>query len=268
MNSHILIDSHAHLNMKEFDRDRDEVIERAKQKGIKTVLCPIEITDPKNIKTTLGLLQKHKNILAAGGAHPHHAKEYDPDCEKKTRDLAKAGKIKAVGEIGLDFHYNLSPPSIQISVFRRQLETAQDLDLPVVIHSRNAGSEIYAIIQEVQFSLGGILHCFTEDLDFAEKMINHNFIISFSGILTYPNAHSLRETAQKIPLDKLLVETDSPFLVPVPLRGKQKRNEPAFVQEVAECLAGLKTTPFEEVAKTTSENFQSLFGIEINNLGC
>jgi TatD DNase family protein len=268
MNSLSLIDSHAHLNMKDFDRDRDEVIEKAKQNGVKAVLCPVEVTNSRNVETSLDLLKKHENILAAGGVHPHHAKTYDPDCEKKTRELAETGKIQAVGEIGLDFHYNFSPPSIQTSVFRSQLQTAKELDLPVVIHSRNAGKEIFSIIQEERFLHGGILHCFTEDLSFAEQMMKLNFFISFSGIVTYPNAYSLRESAQKLPLDRLLIETDSPFLVPVPLRGKQKRNEPAYVKEVAECLAGLKNIPLEEMGDITTENFQSLFSIEINNLGC
>jgi TatD DNase family protein len=254
--------------MNDFDGDRDEVIARANQKGVAAILCPAEITDLKNVEVTLNLIRKHKNIFAAGGVHPHHAKTYDPICEKRTRELAKTKKIQAVGEIGLDFHYKFSPPSVQTGVFRKQLEIAQDLCLPVIIHSRNAGNEIYSIIREVQFSFGGILHCFTEDLEFAEKMIKENFFISFSGILTYPNAHPLRETAKKIPLDKLLVETDSPYLVPVPFRGKQKRNEPIYVKEVAECLAGLKKIPRRELAKITTENFQSLFMIEINNLGC
>lgn len=254
-----LVDSHAHLSMKAFNEDRDLVIQRAVQEGISAILCPAEITDPENLKITLDLIEKHENIIAAGGVHPHQAKRFSSDCQPKIEELAKTKKIYAVGEIGLDFHYNFSPPSNQKNVFRLQLNIAKELGLPVVIHSREAGNEVALAVEEEQFTHGGILHCFTEDWEFAKRMMNNSFFISFSGILTFPQAHLLREVAKKVPLEKLLVETDSPYLVPVPHRGHKKRNEPIFVKETAELLAGLKNVSLEYLADTTTQNFKSLF---------
>jgi TatD DNase family protein len=175
------------------------------------------------------------------------------------QELAAQKKICAVGEIGLDFHYNLSPPEDQIEVFRTQLNIAQELGLGVVVHSRKAAQNIAAAIEKEDFDQGGVLHCFTEDWEFAVHMLDRKFLISFSGILTYPNAHSLREVAKKLPLKKILIETDSPYLVPVPHRGKLKRNEPCYVKEVAHALSEIKKVPLEEIARITSDNFISLF---------
>lgn len=254
-----LVDSHAHLDMEEFDEDRTEVVERASREGIKAILCPAEVTNPKSLQKTFALIDKYESLIAAAGVHPHQAKLFNPECIKKIEELAKAKKIKAVGEIGLDFYYNLSPPHEQEEAFRRQLRIAQELGLPVVIHSRNSGKKLALAIEEENFTKGGVLHCFSEDWDTAKRMMSNSFLISFSGILTFPNAQPLREVAQKVPLDKLLVETDSPYLVPVPYRGQKKRNEPAHVIEVARVLAGLKKVSLEELANITSRNFESLF---------
>jgi len=254
-----LVDSHAHLDMEEFDADRDQVVERAFAAGIQAILCPADLTSPKSISTTLGLVARHQRIVAAAGVHPHQAKFFNSDCVRILRELASEQKIQATGEIGLDFHYNFSSPSEQRDVFRSQLRLAQELALPVIIHSRNAGNEIIAAIQEDQFTRGGVLHCFTENWDVAQKMIEHNFFISFSGILTFPKAHHLREVAPKIPLEKLLIETDSPFLAPIPYRGTHQRNEPVFVVETAKILAELKKITLKELATATSSNFYSLF---------
>jgi TatD DNase family protein len=256
-----LVDSHAHLDMEEFDADRDQVVERAFAVGIKAILCPADLTSPKSISTTLGLVERHKRIVAAAGVHPHQAKFFNSDCICRLRELASEQKIQASGEIGLDFHYNFSSPSEQRDAFRSQLRLVQELALPVIIHSRNAGNEIIAAVQEEQFTRGGILHCFTENWDIAQKIMDHNFFISFSGILTFPKAHHLREVAQKIPLEKLLIETDSPYLAPVPYRGTHKRNEPAYVVETAKILAELKKVSLKDLAAATSQNFYSLFSV-------
>lgn len=258
-NKPLFVDSHAHLGMEDFDIDRDEVIQRAFQEGISAILCPAEITDPRNLSTTLELTETYGKIIAAGGVHPHHAGSCTPACAQKIEELAAEKKIHAVGEIGLDFHYDFSPREAQISAFRQQLNTAQRLGLPAIIHSRKAADTIAQAVQEEGFTRGGILHCFTEDWEFARRMMDSNFLISFSGILTFPNAHALRETARKIPLDRILIETDSPYLVPVPLRGKQKRNEPVFVKETAWFLAGLLQIPVEKLAEATAQNFSSIF---------
>ncbi len=257
------VDSHAHINSEEFQDDRDQVIARAFQDDIEAILCPVELTEPKNLRIALDLIEKHKNIFAAAGVHPHNAREFHAGVASTVQRLASEKKIVAIGEIGLDFHYNLSSPEEQRKAFRNQLNLAQDLGLPVVIHSRNAAAEIAVAIEEEGFSNGGVLHCFAENWEFAEHMLEQNFLISFSGILTYPNAQSLRDVAKKLPLAKTLIETDSPYLAPVPYRGRIKRNEPIYVKEVAKTLSGIHQVDLSEVAQLTSQNFASLFPIEI-----
>ena len=261
-----LVDSHAHLDMEEFDQDRNQVVERAFQQGIKAILCPAEITNSQSVQKTMDLIEKYNGIIAAAGVHPHQAKSFSPQSSQKIEELAEENKIKAVGEIGLDFFYNHSPRAAQEDAFRYQLSIAQEFDLPVVVHSRNSGKCLVQAVEEEHFSRGGVLHCFSEDWEVAEQMMDHNFFISFSGILTFPKAQLLRDVAAKIPLEKLLVETDSPYLVPVPFRGLKKRNEPAYVVEVARALAEAKNISLDELAETTSRNFESLFSFEIKNL--
>lgn len=257
------IDSHAHINSDEFKDDRDKVIQKAFQGNIQAILCPIEIAEPQNLQISLDMIEKHEKIFAAAGVHPHNAKMFHPEMASIIARLASEKKILAVGEIGLDFHYNLSQPEQQKKALRYQLNLAQKLDLPVVIHSRNAAHEIILAIEEEGFSKGGVLHCFTEDLESAERMLELDFFISFSGILTYPNAQSLREVAKRLPLEKILVETDSPYLAPVPYRGRIKRNEPLYVKEVAKTLADIHQVELEDIARITAQNFASLFPIEI-----
>ena len=210
------------MSGEQFEQDRDEVIQRAFEEGIAAILCPGEISEPQNLSITLQISEKYNRIIAAGGVHPHLAKNFTPACLTTIEELVKSHKIHAVGEIGLDYHYNFSPPEIQRDVFRQQLRMAQNLEFPVVIHSRNARDDVMAAVEAENFSRGGVLHCFTEDWAFAEQMIKKGFLISFSGILTYPNADQLRAVAAQVPLEKLLVETDSPYLVPAPYRGKIK----------------------------------------------
>jgi len=260
------VDSHAHLDMEEFDDDRNEVIQRAHQDGVIAVLCPADLTNQKSTQTTLDLIEKNKNITASAGVHPHQAKLFTPDHTQKIEELAREKKIMAVGEIGLDFFYNHSPPLEQESAFRHQLAAAQKIGLPVIVHSRNSGMRTAQAVEEEHFMEGGVLHCFTEDWELAKHMLDQNFYISFSGILTFPKADPLREVAQKIPLDKILVETDSPFLVPSPYRGRIKRNEPAYVIETAKVLAELKRVSLGELAEITTRNFETLFKFEIKKM--
>jgi TatD DNase family protein len=266
--NHTLVDSHAHLDMEEFDEDRDQVVQRAFKVGIKSILCLADASEPKSVEKTLYLTEKYKNLIAAAGVHPHQAKHFTPSQMQRIEELAEEKKIKAVGEIGLDFHYQFSLQHEQEEVFRHQLNLAQKLGLPVVVHSRNAGKQLAKAIEGEHFSNGGILHCFTEDWALAKRMMDHNFFISFSGILTFPKAQPLREIAERIPIEKLLVETDSPYLVPFPLKGKKKRNEPAYVIETAKVLAGIKKISLDKLAFATSKNFESLFMFEIKNPRC
>jgi TatD DNase family protein len=254
--------------MSAFDEDRFDVIQSAFQEGIKAILCPAEITESESIHITTELTRTYKNIFASGGVHPHKAKDFTAESLTKIKSLAEDKKIHAVGEIGLDFHYNLSPPDYQVLAFRQQLNLAQKLDLPVIIHSREASQSIIECIKEEEYTRGGVLHCFTGDWDFAQKMMDKNFYISFSGIVTFPKAHELREVARKMPLDHLLIETDSPFLAPVPFRGRIKRNEPKFVKDIAQFIAEIKNISWADFSDQTTLNFTSLFGIEISNLRC
>lgn len=262
-----LVDSHAHLDMEEFGPDRIEVVERALRAGLKAILCPSELTQESSFPIIRGLRRKYPCIIAAAGVHPHRAAQLESAVLDGLHDLAARGEIAAVGEIGLDFHYDFSPPSEQRRAFRRQLALAQQSGLPAVIHSRDAGQDIIRAVREEKFGRRGILHCFTEDWSVAAEMMDLGFFISFSGILTFAKAQELRDTAKKIPLDRLLVETDSPFLAPVPLRGR-KRNEPAFVVETARVLAELKAVSLAELAETTTRNFFSLFPFEKSTCQC
>lgn len=257
------VDSHAHINSEGFRDDRDRVIARAFQEDIQAILCPAELTEPENYQVAQDLIEKHENIFVAAGVHPHNAEAFHPEMASTLKRLASEKKICAVGEIGLDFHYNYSSPEEQMKAFRNQLNIAQDLDLPVVIHSRNAAEKIAKAIEEEDFTKGGVLHCFTENWEFAEFMLDQNFFISFSGILTYPNAQSIRDVAKKLPLEKTLIETDSPYLVPVPYRGRIKRNEPVYVKEVAKTLADIQKVDIGEIARVTSRNFSTLFPFEL-----
>jgi TatD DNase family protein len=247
--------------MNEFDRDRDDVLRRAWEAGVRAILCPAEMTTPASLATVLGLAEKYPWVEVAAGIHPHQAKDFAPSLLHKIQALSRSKQIKAIGEIGLDYHYNFSPPEKQREVFRAQLRLAQELALPVIVHSRNSGKDVIAAVEEEGFARGGVLHCFTEDWETAKGMIEHDFVVSFSGILTYPSAQNIRETASKIPLEKVLVETDSPFLVPQPRRGKDKRNEPAFVIETVHVLASLRDIPLEKIAQATLENFRRLFSV-------
>jgi TatD DNase family protein len=260
-----LADSHAHLDMPEFDPDRAEVVSRAWQAGVRSVLCPADATRPASIARALELNGSFPWIAAAAGVHPHQAKDLSPAHLEGIRDLTEDRKIKAVGEIGLDYHYAFSPPESQREAFRAQLELAERVALPVIIHSRQAGPDVLSALAEARFSRGGVLHCFTEDWEIARQMLERGFFISFSGILTYPSAGGIRDAAVKVPSDRLLVETDAPFLVPAPRRGKTARNEPAFVVETASYLASLRKTALEELAALTLGNFRTLFLLSEGN---
>ncbi|MBN2207122.1 MAG: TatD family hydrolase [Candidatus Aminicenantes bacterium] len=263
-----LVDSHAHLDMEAFARDRDEVVARAFQAGLESVLCPAELTEERSAAVVLDLVRRHPRLLAAAGVHPHRAALYGRAAEDALRRLAAGGEIRAVGEIGLDFHYNLSPPSDQSRAFRAQLGLAAELRLPVILHSRDAGPEVLDAVREANLSRGGVLHCFTESWPIAARALDLGLHISFSGILTFPGATDLRETARRIPDGRLLVETDAPYLAPVPYRGKGRRNEPAWVVETARLLAGLRNVPFEELADATTRTYCGLFGFEKSRTGC
>jgi TatD DNase family protein len=259
----LFVDSHAHINMPEFDSDRDDVIRRAFADGVAAILCPAEITEPDQLDTALRLAHSHPPIALAAGVHPHAAKHFGKKEEAETiKKLASQGRIAAVGEIGLDFHYNFSTREEQLEAFRAQLHTAEEIGLPVIIHSRLAAADVWDCVRDTGFNRGGVLHCYTEDWDFASRMLDRGFFISFSGILTFPKAQDLREVAKKVPEDRLLAETDSPYLTPVPFRGRVKRNEPRYVRYTIEALAALKGHSFDEMAALTTNSYRRCFHLK------
>ena len=244
-----IVDSHAHLDSKEFDSDCNIVVERAFEQGIEYIVTIGDLSDKVSIEKTLNLNEKYEKIFFAVGLHPHQANKFNKEVIEKITTLSEHKKMIAVGEIGLDFYYNFSSPEEQIKAFEQQIEIAESLNLPVIIHSRNAGEKIYEIIKKKKFTKGGVLHCYTENEEIARKIIDLNFLISASGIITFPKAENLRKTFQNLPVDKLLVETDCPYLAPVPYRGK--RNEPSFVIETAKKLAEIKAVSYTHLTLPT-----------------
>lgn len=253
----MFVDSHAHLDGPEFDADRDEVINRATAASVNTILN-VGTGDPHSgaFERALSLSEKHDNIFTALGVHPHDARLFDDAAEARVLKLAQSSKqVVAWGEVGLDFHYDNSPRDVQQKVFRRQLQLAREVRLPIVVHTREAEKETLQILSEEwkDSSVPGIMHCFSGSLELAKGVLDLGFSISFSGILTFKKAEDLREVAKEVPVDRLLIETDCPYLAPMPYRGK--RNEPAFVVEVARCLSGLRGVSLEEIGQITTENF-------------
>ena len=255
-----MIDSHAHLDMAAFDADRDEVLARAREAGVHTILSLAMVDAGDSYEKALEIVAR-EDLYTAVGCHPHDAKLFDEKGgETLLKELAARPGVLAIGEIGLDYHYDNSPRQAQREVFRRQIRTARELGLPVIVHHREAEEDLVRILEEEELGdAGGILHSFTASLDVAEAAIARGFLISFSGILTFKSAAPLREVAGRLPLDKLLVETDCPYLAPVPYRGK--RNEPAFVRATARVLAELRDMSEEEVEAVTDANFRAFFSI-------
>lgn len=252
----MLTDSHAHLDLTEFDGDQSEVIERAKKGGIGCILT-IGV-NLKSCRRVMKLIDSYDFIYASIGVHPHDAKNIDEDTYGALKSLANNRKVLAFGEIGLDFYRNLSPRDVQIKRFREQINVANELRLPLIIHDRGANNETLGILREERTNpLGGVIHCFSGDYSMAKTCIDMGFYISIPGTVTFPKAIKLQEVVKRVPLSNMLIETDCPFLTPVPYRGK--RNEPVFVRYVAEKIASLKGVPFEEVAEVTSQNFRDLF---------
>jgi len=256
-----IIDSHAHLEFPQFDADRTEMLERAHQAGVAALLAIGSGTGPERLNAALPFAEQYDWIYATVGIHPHEAKLATEEHFAHLEKLAAHPRVIAWGEIGLDYYYDHSPQDVQQLVFRRQLEMARAARLPIVIHCRDAWSDCLAILDESWRSsgLGGILHCFSGSFEDAKQGIEMGFVVSFAGNVTYPKMEPLRQIAKELPLDRLLVETDSPFLPPQGHRGK--RNEPAFVIEVARTLGNVRHLPAEEVAAATAANFRRFFGL-------
>ena len=263
----IFIDSHCHIDGEAFDADRDEVVARARQAGVKAMLN-IGTGNPHgdDFRKAVAVAESYENVFASVGVHPHDAKTYDDKAENHLIELVKSSKkIIAWGEIGLDFYYDHSPRDVQIEVFRRQIRTARELNLPIIIHSRDANDETVEILREEcsdQNFRGGIMHCFGGSAEMAQDVLEIGFLISFAGNVTFKKADSLRDAARVVPFEKLLIETDCPFLTPVPFRGK--RNEPSFVVHTAKFLAEFYGIELEKLANQTTDNFVDFFELKID----
>ena len=257
------IDSHAHIESADFDADRDSVIDRAREAGVDIIvnIGNGEIARDSH-SAAFQLAEQYPFIYTTVGVHPHEASLFDSSLEARLVDLSHNPKVIAWGEIGLDYHYDNSPREVQRHAFRRQMQLARERKLPVSIHTREAEADTVAIIREEWdgSGLGGVIHCFTGTTALADQAVELGFCISFSGVITFKKAEELRETARQTPLERLLIETDSPFLSPAPFRGQ--RNEPARVVETARVLAELREISPEEIGRITSENFHRLFRVE------
>ena len=255
----MLFDTHAHLDDDRFDKDRDETIIQCQRDGVELIL-----NAGSNIETSvkaIALSKKYEFIYAAVGVHPHDAAEMDEETAGVLAALAGNRKVRAIGEIGLDYHYDLSPRDVQKQRFVEQIDLARQLKLPIIVHDREAHGDVMDIFKKTRIKeVGGVLHSFSGIAEMALECIKLGLYISISGPVTFENARKTVEAVKQVPLDMLLIETDSPYLTPVPYRGK--RNYPGYVRLVAEKIAEIKGISFEEVARQTLENGKRLFGIE------
>lgn len=252
-----VVDSHTHVDMPQFDADRDEVVARARAAGLAEMLVVGGVDESRGHRRALAVAERF-GFPATAGVHPHEARIASESVYDELRGLAREGRIVAIGEIGLDFHYDHSPRDAQREAFRRQIRLAREVGLPVVVHTREADGETADVLEEEGAGeAGGVIHCFTGGLDLARRALGLGFLISFSGIVAFPRAEVIQQVARETPGDRLLVETDAPFLAPPPHRGK--RNEPAFVVDVARKVAALRGTTPEDVGRIAQANYTRLF---------
>lgn len=255
-----LIDSHAHIQATEFATDVAQVIQKAQEAGVEKIIVVGGAGDLSSNDAALELAQSFPGLFATVGMHPHDAKEVSEKELKRLMELIRSPKVVAAGETGLDFYYDHSPRQVQIDLFSRFIEMARETGLPLVVHNREAEREVAELLRrEGKGDLRGVIHCFTGDYDSAKGFLDLGFYLSFTGIITFKNADSLRDVVRRLPLDRILVETDSPYLAPVPHRGK--RNEPAFVRLVAEAVAKVKGISLDQVAQATRHNTCRLFSL-------
>jgi len=262
----LLIDSHAHIDLPEFNKDRDQVLARARQQGVRAVINVG--LDAESSRKSLEMAKKYDDVFVAVGFHPHEAARMKEGDLKSLAELTEDSRVVAIGEIGLDFYRNLSPRPRQLEVFKKQLDLASELSLPVVVHCRQAHKEVFDILNAwvkatpADNDRRGVIHCFSADIGMARRYIELGFYISLAGSVTYPSAGELVGVAREVPLDRLLLETDCPFLAPQAHRGK--RNEPAYIALTAEKVAGVRHVPVEVVAEAAAKNTIELFRLPIS----
>jgi TatD DNase family protein len=254
-----LIDSHAHIDFPQFAEDRDAMLDRARAAGVSTILAVGTGPGPEELDAAIPYAEAHDWIYTSVGIHPHDAKEVTQAHLGTLAKLSQHPKVIAWGEIGLDYHYEDLPHEVQEKVFVQQMELSHAAKLPLIIHCRDAWNDCLTLLEDnwKPTGLGGILHCFSSTIEDAQRGLDMGFMISFAGNSTYPKAQSLRDVAKALPLSNILIETDSPYLAPQPYRGK--RNEPAYVAEVAKVLGNVRDLGAEEIAIATTENFRRFF---------
>lgn len=261
MNEVVLIDSHCHLDDDCFAIDRDAVIDRARDNGIRAMMTIGTGSGPPDLEAAIRIADRHPNVFATAGVHPHDASKSKPETLKKLEQLMRHPRVLALGEIGLDYHYDNSPRDVQRAVFEDQLAIALAAGKPIVIHTRDAWDDTFAILEKSWVpEAGGIMHCFSGGPAEAERCLGLGFHLSFAGIVTYPKAVSVQQAARVVPADRILVETDAPYLAPTPHRGK--RNEPAFTLDTARRLAELRDEPITALAANTTRNWLQLVRLE------
>jgi len=251
----MLVDSHAHIQLSQFDRDRHDVLQRAKSAGIEQIL--VVGFDLKTSQQAVELAMNTENLWATVGMHPHDAKDLTNAAMDTFRRLADHPKVIALGEMGLDYYRDLSPRSIQKTAFEQQLDLAEELDMPIIVHNREAYHDILPILRSRKGRISGVLHCFSGDVDIMKQTLDIGFHIGIGGPVTYKKSDDLQTVAKQVPANRLLIETDCPWLAPQFRRGK--RNEPSYVISVAERIAELRGTPAEEIGQITTQNFVTLF---------
>ena len=255
----MLIDSHAHLDDTRFDIDRDSVLQRAWDSGIREILTIGNGSGPDHMGCGVPIAENHDWIYTTAGIHPHDASRVEERHYVLMEQLARHPRVLAIGETGLDYYYDNSPRDVQREVFRRQLVLGRKLELPVIVHTRDADDDTIELLRS-NAPPRGVIHCFTSGEKLADFALDIGFYISFSGIVTFPKAQGLIDVARRIPLDRILVETDCPYLAPVPHRGK--RNEPSFVGDTARFIANLRGMPSEDFSMQASANFHRLFAVK------
>jgi len=257
----MLFDTHCHLDAEYFPAGADEVLSRARAAGVRH-FAVIGVGSLEAARSAVALAERRDDVFATVGVHPHDASTHDEPMESEFRALLGRERVLALGEVGLDFHYDHSPRNVQCEVFRRMVALARSVKKPLVIHTRSAPEDTLAILEgEGARDVGGIIHCFSEDVGFAKRALDLGFYLSFSGILTFKNAHSVHEVARSAPSDRILVETDSPYLAPVPMRGKPC--EPAYLVHTARRLAELRGASFADIETLTTENAARAFGVAL-----
>ncbi|GAB2563915.1 TatD family hydrolase [Gracilibacillus alcaliphilus] len=255
----MLFDTHVHLNVSHFDEDREEVLARAEQAGVKYMV--VVGFDHETIPKAIEMAEQHNHIYAAVGWHPVDAIDMTAKELAWLEELSNHPKVVALGEMGLDYHWDKSPKDIQKEVFRKQIRLAKKVKLPIIIHNREATEDIVEILQEEDAKeVGGIMHCYNDSVEYVDSCLEMNFYISLGGPVTFKNANLPKEVAKYVPADRLLIETDCPFLAPHPKRGK--RNEPAYVQLIAEQIAALRDISYDELSQQTTKNAKRLFQIQ------